>query len=231
MGDEQKLSADEQIDLAREQFEEGTDFTLAVEEEFAVLDPATLSLVNRFEDIQAAAEGSELQGAPCRRADRLRGRGEDRPLRELRRGRAEARRASVAGARALRLARDRARGHGNAPVEPLAGAADHRHAALPAQRRDAPLRRLAQQHLRPARTRGNPGRRSRGRGAQRAPQLSPRPVGTVRVLALRRGLLHAPASARSQIFTKMFPRCGVPDAYADWADYERSCATSTGTDR
>jgi carboxylate-amine ligase len=27
-------------------------------------------------------------------------------------------------------------------------------------------------------------------------------------------------SARSQIFTKMFPRCGIPDAYADWAEYE-----------
>jgi carboxylate-amine ligase len=28
-------------------------------------------------------------------------------------------------------------------------------------------------------------------------------------------------SARSQIFTKMFPRCGVPDAFDGWADFER----------
>ena len=28
-------------------------------------------------------------------------------------------------------------------------------------------------------------------------------------------------SARSQIFTRMFPRCGVPDVFADWNEYER----------
>ena len=39
MGDEQKLTPDEQIALAREQFENATDFTVAVEEEFALVDP------------------------------------------------------------------------------------------------------------------------------------------------------------------------------------------------
>jgi carboxylate-amine ligase len=28
-------------------------------------------------------------------------------------------------------------------------------------------------------------------------------------------------SARTQIFTRMFPRCGVPDAFGSWAEYER----------
>src|SRR5204862_8157845 len=28
-------------------------------------------------------------------------------------------------------------------------------------------------------------------------------------------------SARTQIFTRMFPRCGVPDSVASWADWER----------
>jgi carboxylate-amine ligase len=28
-------------------------------------------------------------------------------------------------------------------------------------------------------------------------------------------------SARTQIFTRFFPRCGVPDAFQDWAEYER----------
>src|SRR6185436_8459533 len=27
-------------------------------------------------------------------------------------------------------------------------------------------------------------------------------------------------SARTQIFTKMFPRCGIPDAFAGWVDFE-----------
>src|SRR5439155_6788377 len=62
VGDAQRLRPDEQLRLAREQFEEGRDFTVAVEEEFAVLDPTTLSMTNRFEDLFAAAEGTELEG-------------------------------------------------------------------------------------------------------------------------------------------------------------------------
>src|SRR5919202_4658070 len=61
MGDTQRLSPDEQIRFAREQFESVRDFTVAVEEEFAILDPATLSLTNRFEELQAAAQGTPLE--------------------------------------------------------------------------------------------------------------------------------------------------------------------------
>src|SRR5256714_5602156 len=61
MGDTQRLTPDEQIRSAREAYENGTDFTLAVEEEFAVLDPETLSLANRFEELQAAAQGTPLE--------------------------------------------------------------------------------------------------------------------------------------------------------------------------
>ena len=28
-------------------------------------------------------------------------------------------------------------------------------------------------------------------------------------------------SARTQVFTRFFPRCGVPDAYGSWAEFER----------
>jgi len=61
VGDEQVLTPDEQIELAREAFESATDFTVAVEEEFALLDPGTLELTNRFEELQAAAAGTELE--------------------------------------------------------------------------------------------------------------------------------------------------------------------------
>src|SRR5436190_20773383 len=61
MGDTQSLSPEEQIRTARDAYEEGTDFTVAVEEEFAVLDAETLSLTNRFEELQAAAKGSPLE--------------------------------------------------------------------------------------------------------------------------------------------------------------------------
>src|SRR5436189_2219331 len=61
MGDTQKLTPEEQIRSARDAYENGTDFTLAVEEEFAILDPETLSLANRFEELQAAAQGTPLE--------------------------------------------------------------------------------------------------------------------------------------------------------------------------
>src|SRR3970040_979659 len=62
MGEEQRLSPDEQIALAREQFENATDFTIAVEDEFAILDPQTLDLTNGFEDVQAAARSTPVEG-------------------------------------------------------------------------------------------------------------------------------------------------------------------------
>src|SRR5919201_5146521 len=61
MGEAQRLSPDEQIHFAREQFETTTDFALAIEEEFAILDPETLALTNRFEELQAAAQGTVLE--------------------------------------------------------------------------------------------------------------------------------------------------------------------------
>src|ERR671936_106918 len=61
MGDTQKLTPEEQIRFAREAYEDGEDFTLAVEEEFAVLDPQTLDLANRFEELQATAQGTPLE--------------------------------------------------------------------------------------------------------------------------------------------------------------------------
>ena len=46
---------------ARERFETAEDFTVSVEEEFALLDRETLDLVNRFEEVQAAARGTPLE--------------------------------------------------------------------------------------------------------------------------------------------------------------------------
>ena len=60
MGEAQRLTPDEQIALARQQFEDGTDFTVAVEEEFALLDPETLGLAPRFEELFSAAQSTDL---------------------------------------------------------------------------------------------------------------------------------------------------------------------------
>ena len=48
------------LDLARERFESSTDFTIGLEEEFAILDPETLELAHRFEDVYAACQEDEL---------------------------------------------------------------------------------------------------------------------------------------------------------------------------
>src|SRR4051794_21885655 len=61
MGDTQRTPWQELLPAARERFDDADDLSLAVEEEFAILDGESLAMVNRFEDIQAAAQGSDLE--------------------------------------------------------------------------------------------------------------------------------------------------------------------------
>jgi glutamate---cysteine ligase / carboxylate-amine ligase len=219
VGEAQKLPYREQIRLAREQFEAGSDFTVAVEEEFALLDPVTLSLVNRFEELQAAAQG-EL-------AEHLVGELIASEV-EVRTGRCE----SFAEC-ASRMA-DRRR-----QVTTLAdslgillgGTGTHPWSRWQEQRLiDTPHYRRNDELLRYVVWRNN----TFGlhvhigiRGGDRAVAVHN---------ALREWLPHLLAlsasspfvenvdsglhSARTQIFTRMFPRCGVPDAYRGWAGFE-----------
>ena len=155
--------------------------------------PATLGLVNRFEDVQAAAQGTPLE--PHLVGELIASEV------EIKTGRCESfaeipaamteRRAQLR--RARRHARDRARRDRNAPLGRLEGPADHRHAALPPERRAAPLRRLAQQHLRPPRPHRHPRRRPRDRGHERPPQLPARDPRALRQLAVRRERQHRAA--------------------------------------
>src|SRR4029078_10817588 len=56
------VARDERLALcaARERFEEATDFTMAVEEEFAILDPVTLDLAHGFERMFEEAQEDPL---------------------------------------------------------------------------------------------------------------------------------------------------------------------------
>jgi len=221
MGDAQQLSADEQITLAREQFEEGQDLTVAIEEEFALLEPATLGLVNRFEELQAAAAGTEL-------AEHLAG--------ELIASEAEVRtgRCETFEEAAARLAERRAQLLALADGLGVALGATGTHPWSPWQEQriiDTPHYRRNDEKLRYVCWRNN----TFGlhvhvgiRGADRAVAV----CNALRsylpdLLALSASSpfvedvythLH---SARTQIFTRMFPRCGVPDAYESWDEYER----------
>ena len=143
MGDEQKLTPEEQIRTAREAFEDADDFTVAVEEEFAILDPETLGLANRFEELQAAAVGTELEphlvGELIASEIEIRtGRCADFTEAAARMGERRDQLLALADQMDVVLG-----GTGTHPWSP----------ALPPQRRGPPLRRVAQQQLRPPRSR------------------------------------------------------------------------------
>jgi carboxylate-amine ligase len=221
MGDTQRLTPDGQIRLAREQFETATDFTVAVEEEFAILDPETLDLVNRFEELQAAAEGTALE-------EHLVGELIASEV-EVRTGRCES-----FGEAAARLAERRtqlAELADRIGVE-LGATATHPWSRWQDQRIiDTPHYRRNDEILRYVVWRNN----TFGlhvhvaiRGADRAirvcdalrnylPELLALSASSPFVENVNSGL----HSARTEIFTRMFPRCGIPDAYYGWAEFER----------
>ncbi len=221
MGDAQQLSPDEQIRLAREQFEAAQDFTVAVEEEFAVLDPETLSLTNRFEELQAAAQGTALE-------DHLVGELIASEV-EVRTGRCD----SFAEASA-RLAERRAQLFELADTVGVALAATGTHPWSPWQEQriiDTPHYRLNDEILRYVVWRNNsfglhvhvaingPDRAIAVCNALRnfLPELLAISASSPFVENVNTGL----HSARTQIFTRMFPRCGVPDPYDGWDGFER----------
>src|SRR5215210_4631188 len=224
MGDAQRLSPDEQLRSAREAFEEGRDFTVAVEEEFAILDPRTLGLANRFEDIQAAAVGSELE--PHLVGELIASEV------EVRTGRCE----SFADAAAAMAERRKQL------LELVSGldvglCAVGTHPWSPWQEQriiDTPHYRRNDEVLRYVVWRNN----TFGlhvhvgiKGADRAIRVTDALRGFLPdLLALSasspfvEGVYTGLASARTEIFTRMFPRCGVPDTFGSWAAYEEYVA-------
>ena len=220
MGDEQRLGHAELLAAAREGFDAGSDFTIAVEEEFALLDPATLDLVNRFEEVQAAAKGTALE--PNLVGELIASEV------EIKTGRCE----SFADIPAAMVER---RAQLDALVDTLgiglAATGTHPWADWKDQRIiDTPHYRRNDELLRYVVWRNN----TFGlhvhigiRGADRAiavtnglrtflPEILALSASSPFVESVNTGL----HSARTQIFTRMFPRCGIPDAYDGWAGFE-----------
>ena len=220
MGEAQTLPWQELLVQARERFDAGTDFTLAVEEEFAILDPVTLELDNRFEELKAAAEGTELE-------EHLVGELIASEV-EVRSGRCE----TFADAAARLPERSRQL---TALAEPLGillgGVGTHPWSSWRDQRIiDTPHYRRNDELLRYVVWRNN----TFGlhvhvgiAGADRAiavcnglraylPELLALSASSPFVEGVNT-YLH---SSRTQIFTRMFPRCGVPDVYDGWDGFE-----------
>jgi glutamate---cysteine ligase / carboxylate-amine ligase len=221
VGEEQTLPTDELIRLAREAFEEGRDFTVAVEEEFALLDPETLELTNRFEELKAAAQGTEFD--ECLVGELIASEA------EMRTGRCEtfAEAAARMGERREQLA-----GLADGLGILLGGTGTHPWSSWKDQRIiDTPHYRRNDEILRYVVWRNN----SFGlhvhvgiRGADRAirvhdalrtylPHLLALSASSPFVEGVNSGL----HSARTEIFTRLFPRCGIPDPYESWDEFER----------
>ena len=190
MGEEQRVPYDQLLREARERFDAGTDFTVAVEEEFALLDPVSLDLVNRFEDVQAAAAGTVVEQNLAGELIASEAEIKTGRLESFAAAPADPRRASRSAQRSRRAARSHPRGDRVASLGELEGPADHRHAALPPQRSDPSLRGLEEHHVRLPRPYRDQGSGSGNPGDERAPQLAPRAAGPLGELTIRRGRRH-----------------------------------------
>jgi len=209
------------LDKTEEIFAASTDLTVGLEEEFAVLDPQTLDLAPRFEELRdhAECEDPELFAGITgelisSEIEIVSGRGED--LHDALARQRDRRR------RLFALAAQRGVALGSTGTHPWADYRDQRNI-------DTEHYRRVVEGL------GYVARRNNTfslhvhvgvRGADRAVQVCDRlrPVLPL-LLAIsasspflegRDTLLH---SARSQTFTKSFPRCGVPDAFGGWRPF------------
>jgi glutamate---cysteine ligase / carboxylate-amine ligase len=204
----------------REIFEASKDFTVGLEEEFAILDARTLSLDQRFEDLRAAAQDDPVL------AESVAGELIKSEI-EIRSGRGENFADAVAKQREARsrlfaLA---------ARHDALLGAAGT-HPWSPWQEQeiiDTEHYRRVQESLQYVAWRNNTFSlhvHVGVNGAERAIRVCDRlRVVMPELLAIsanspfldgRHSGLH---SARTQIFTKSFPRCGIPDAFGSWQAY------------
>jgi carboxylate-amine ligase len=221
VGEEQKVGYEELLAANRAAFEEVPDFTVAVEEEFALLDPDSLDLVDRFEDVQAAARGTDV---------------EPHLVGELIASEVEVRtgRCDTFAECAERIAERRAQLR--ALTDPLGVglASTGAHPWSPWQEQriiDTPHYRRNDETLRYVVWRNNtfglhvhvgingPDRAIRVMSALRnyMPELLAYSASSPFV----EGVFTYLHSARTQVFTRMFPRCGIPDWFGGWDDWEQ----------
>ncbi|MEX2210411.1 MAG: YbdK family carboxylate-amine ligase [Gaiellaceae bacterium] len=221
MGDEQKLPYAELIRASREAFDGGRDFTVAVEEEFALLDPETLELVNRFEELQAAARGTDLEEflageLIASEAEMRTGRCETFAEAAARMGERRGQLGALADRFGLLL--------GSTGTHPWSSWKDQRIIDTPHYRRNDEILRYVVWRNNSFGLHVHIGIRGADRAirvhdALRAylPHLLALSASSPFVEGVNTGL----HSARTEIFTRLFPRCGVPDVYGGWDEWER----------
>ena len=216
------------LDMARtrEVFETSTDFTLAVEEEFQLLDPETLDLTQRYTELRAKTDEDPFL------ADAVAGELIESEI-EIRSGRTESWSEMLASqrearARLFRVAADNDIALGATATHPWSPWQDQKIIDTEHYRRVADGLRYVAWRNNTFGIHVHVGIR----GADRAVAVCDRL--RVQMPALLAVSANSPfldgrdtglSSARSQIFTKSFPRCGIPDhfdsfqAYADYVAF------------
>jgi carboxylate-amine ligase len=209
------------VNTARAAFDASTDFTVGLEEEFALLDPAELGLVPRFEDLREAATAADPVLAESIAGELI------SSEIEIRSGKAENLAAAFAAQRDRRhrlfsLADERGLALGATGTHPWS---DYRLQPII----DTDHYRRVEEGLKYVAWRNTTFSLHVHvgiHGADRAVAVCDRlrPVLPL-LLAIsanspfldgRDSGLH---SARTQTFTKSFPRCGIPDPFGDWDAY------------
>ena len=214
------MSWQELLAKSREDFDSGTDFTLAVEEEFALLDPETLELTDRFEEIYAAAQETDL--APNIVGELIASEV------EVRTGRCESFTEAAVAMQERRsqlhsVARDLQLGLGGTGTHPWSRWQDQRIIDTPHYRRNDEILRYVVWRNNTFGLHVHVGIA----GADRAiavhdalrtflPEVLALSASSPFVESVNSGL----HSARTEIFTRMFPRCGIPDPYGNWQGWE-----------
>ncbi len=210
------------IDLenGRLSLEQSADFTVGIEEEFAILDPARLDLVPRYEELRNAAQRDELLGTSVAGeliASEI----------EIRSGRGEHVHAAISAQREVRrrlftLAAAHGVKLGATATHPWADYrrqqiidTEHYHRVEDGLQYVARRNNTFSVHVHVG-----------IRGADRAIRVCDRLRHVLpELLAISANSpflegndsgLH---SVRTQIFTKSFPRCGIPDPFGDWATF------------
>jgi glutamate---cysteine ligase / carboxylate-amine ligase len=222
------------LDLARtrEVFEGSQDFTIGLEEEFALVDPDSLELVHRFDELHAACLEDELL------AESAAGELIDTEI-EIRSGRAES--FAEAVDRQQRR-RERLFSIADGLGIGLAATGTHPWASYLDQRIiDTEHYNRLRQELRWVAQRNNTWSAHVHvgiRGADRAIAICDHLRGVLPpLLALSAnspfldGRDTGLASVRTEIFTRTFPRCGVHEPFGDWTTYARfiDLLTATGS--
>jgi glutamate---cysteine ligase / carboxylate-amine ligase len=210
------------LDMARtrEVFDASTDFTLAIEEEFQLLDPGTLALTQRFSELKAAAQ------ADPQLADAITGELIESEI-EIRSGKAETWADAVAQqrdarSRLFRLAAEKGILLAATGTHPWSPWQDQKIIETEHYQRVANGLQYVAWRNNTFGIHVHVGVRGADRAIAVCDRLRPVMPALLAVSANspfldgRDSGLH---SARSQIFTKSFPRCGIPDHYGSFAEY------------